>query len=139
MDVNPIQPMDKSFLPLKDKTYLTNKGFSYREVSDGAKKGLIIDNFSIKPEGKFTEATSSLLIILPTGYPDVPPDMFYFLPELKLVSNNAYPAQADQKPNHFQLIWQQWSRHAPPEQWRAGKDGIQSYLQRVLTALTAAA
>lgn len=130
--------MDSKFLPSKDKTFLMSKGLEFREISDGAIKGLIIDNFPVKPEGKFTLSSSSLLIILPTGYPDVPPDMFYFQPEIKLSSTNAYPAQADQKPIHFQQVWQQWSRHAPASQWRPGRDGIQSYLQRVVTALNTA-
>lgn len=130
--------MADSFLPSKDRKFLSSMEYEFREVSDGAIKGLIIDNFPIKPEGKFTSDSSSLLIILPAGYPDVPPDMFYFLPEIKLRSSNSYAAMTEQKPIHFQQVWQQWSRHAPASQWRSGKDGIQSYLQRVFTALTTA-
>lgn len=126
--------MASSFLPMKDKSFLDSKGYSYREISDGPNKGLIIDGFPIMPEGKFSVGSSSLLIILPTGYPDVPPDMFYFFPEVRL-KNNAYPAQADQRPIHFNQTWQQWSRHAPASEWRVGRDGIQSYIQRVVTAL----
>lgn len=130
--------MDNSFLPLKDRKFLEGKGVVFREVNDGAKKGLIIDNFQIKPEGKFNVTSSSLLIILPTGYPDVPPDMFYFQPELRLAPTNIYPAQADQLEVHFQQTWQRWSRHAPASEWRSGKDGLQSYVQRVVTALNTA-
>ena len=138
MDASQTPLMDNSFLPSKDRKFLISKGFEFREVSDGAVRGLIIDNFPIRPEGKFNLHTSSLLIILPTGYPDVPPDMFYFSPEIRLTSTNGYAAQTDQKPIYFQQTWQQWSRHAPPSQWRAGKDGIQAYLQRVYTALSVA-
>jgi hypothetical protein len=130
--------MANSFLPSKDRIFLENKGYSFREVSDGAAKGLIIDGFPVRPEGKFTVDRSSLLIILPMGYPDVPPDMFFFLPELKFLGTNSYPVKADQKPTHFQQVWQQWSRHAPASEWRVGKDGIQSYLQRVIAALNTA-
>ena len=131
--------MDNSFLPSKDRAYLTGKQIKYREVENGAIKGLVLDEFAVIPEGKFTQEKASLLIILPAGYPDVPPDMFYFLPELKLKNTDTYPAQADQFPTHFAERWQQWSRHAPAENWRAGKDGIHTYLQRVYLALNIAA
>lgn len=127
--------MDSTFLPSKDRSYLHGKQIKYREINNGAYKGLIIDDFNIFPIEKFTQEKASLLIILPTGYPDVPPDMFYFSPELKLKASGTFPAQADQFPIYFNQKWQQWSRHAPASEWRAGKDGIHSYLQRVYTAL----
>lgn len=120
---------------MKDRTFLKSKGLQFREVNDGPKVGLIIDNFPVKPDEKFDCEASSLLIILPSGYPDVPPDMFYFDPPIKLKASNGYPAQADLIEAHFQTNWQRWSRHAPTSDWRSGKDGIQSYLQRVVTAL----
>ena len=129
--------MEQTNLPLADRKYLSGKQYQYREVNDGAQKGLIIDHFKL-PEDKYDLAESSLLIILPAGYPDVPPDMFYFAPEIRLKSTNTYPLQTEYKEPHFGQTWQRWSRHAPAENWRAGKDGIRSYLQRVLTALTIA-
>ncbi|MBP6301875.1 MAG: hypothetical protein KBB37_01840 [Bacteroidia bacterium] len=130
--------MDKKILPLKDRNYLESKGYQYREISDGASNGLIIDNFNVTPTEKFNAKQASLLIILPQGYPDVPPDMFYFTPELRFTSNNTFPDRADQLVNHFQIKWQQWSRHANASEWRIGIDGIHSYLQRVVTALKVA-
>jgi hypothetical protein len=118
---------------------LEGKNYQFREVSDGARNGLIIDNFILLPENKFAVQQSSLLILLPQGYPDVPPDMFYFAPELKLATSNAYPDRANSKVTYFQTNWQCWSRHAPPTDWRAGIDGIHSYLQRVYLALKIAA
>jgi hypothetical protein len=131
--------MDNLFLPSKDRAYLTGKQIKFREIENGAVKGLVLDDFAVVPTGKFNKEKSSLLIILPAGYPDVPPDMFYFSPELKLVANDKYPAQADQFPTHFSEKWQQWSRHAPVANLRAGKDGIHTYLQRVYLALNTAA
>lgn len=130
--------MDNSFLPLKDRNFLKSKGFTYKEVNDGAQKGIIIENFPIQPEGKFSSATVSLLILLPVGYPDVAPDMFYMVPVLKLKVNGSLPAQADHMHKFAETNWQRWSRHAPADAWRPGIDGLQSYLQRVLTALNAA-
>jgi hypothetical protein len=129
--------MDKKFVPLKDRAYMESKGFQYREINDGARNGLIIDNFPIN-EGKFNVKESTLLIILPNGYSDVPPDMFYFNPELKLTSTNNYPAAADVFENYFDIKWQRWSRHFDKNHWRSGIDGIESYIQRVITALKTA-
>lgn len=130
--------MDNSFLPLRDKSFLNGKGFSYREVNDGAQKGIVIDNFPVYPQGKFTADTVSLLILLPIGYPDIAPDMFYTIPTLRFIQTNTLPAQADYMFSSFGTIWQRWSRHSTPDAWRPGIDGLQSYLQRVLTALNAA-
>ncbi len=127
--------MDKKILPSKDRAYLDSKGYAYRELNDGAQNGLIIDKFPVLPGNKFTVGESSLLIILPQGYPDVPPDMFYFSPEIKFSANNGFPDRANTVANHFQLKWQCWSRHAPANEWQIGVDGIHSYLQRVFTAL----
>lgn len=126
--------MDEKFLPMKDRFYLESKNFLFREISDGAKNGLIIDNFSIDSQ-KFNVEVSSLLILLPKGYADVPPDMFYFSPALILKSNSTYPAQADVFVDHFKIKWQRWSRHADASSWRSGIDGIESYIQRVVNAL----
>jgi hypothetical protein len=127
--------MDKKVLPTKDRSFLEGKNYQFREISDGARNGLIIDSFVLLPENKFTVKESSLLILLPQGYPDVPPDMFYFAPEVKLAASNTYPGRAHSKVTYFQTNWQCWSRHAPPAEWRAGIDGIHSYLQRVYLAL----
>jgi len=126
--------MDKKFLPINDRLYLDSKGYQYKEINDGPLNGLIIDKFPLK-NGKFSINESSLLILIPQGYPDVPPDMFYFSPELHLSSSNSFPVQANVFVDHFQIKWQRWSRHADASTWRPGIDGIYSYIQRVKTAL----
>jgi hypothetical protein len=129
--------MDKKFLPSSDRLYLEEKLYSYKEVNDGARNGLIITDFKV-PEGKYSVSCSSLMIIIPQGYADVPPDMFYFSPALTLVSSKSYPAQADVFESIFGQNWQRWSRHADQSAWRGGVDGIHSYIQRVVKALNVA-
>lgn len=130
--------MDKIFLPSKDRNFLIGKGFSFKEVIDGTQKGIIIDNFPVRPEGKFSTDNASLLILLPTGYPDVPPDMFYMIPEIRYKVNGGLPGATDHKHAFNGASWQRWSRHADGNSWRPGIDGMQAYLQRVITALNAA-
>jgi hypothetical protein len=123
-------------LPEKDRQYLSDRGLTWDEVADGANKGIILKNFSL-PDGRFDVQTADILILLPTGYPDVPPDMFFLLPWIRLVPISQYPKAADQ-PFPFQgQSWQRWSRHN--NEWRPGTDGIWTMLKRVEFALESAA
>lgn len=74
--------MADKFLPQRDRKYLEDKKIQYREMNDGARNGLIIDHFIFGQNGKFNIEEASLLIFIPPGYPDVPPDMFYFSPDV---------------------------------------------------------
>ena len=121
-----------SFLPSDDRQYLDDHNFVYREISDGGQKGIILSDFAV-PECKFQVQNVDVLILLPQGYPDVPPDMFYTLPWLQLASSGRYPDRADQPMTFNSDNWQRWSRHS--SEWRTGTDGIRTMIQRVERAL----
>lgn len=125
-----------TFLPTRDRQYLANKGYQYREIVEGNRKGLIFSKFSLPPE-KYDVAQVDLLILLPKGYPDVPPDMFYVEPWLKLVQGNRYPRATQARQQFDGRSWQRWSRHE--RQWRRGVDGIWTMLKRIENALEVAA
>lgn len=125
-----------TFLPARDREYLAEKGITYEEVVDGGQRGVILRQYPL-PAGLFDTAEADLLILIPTGYPDVPPDMFYMLPWVKLSGNNALPRCADQPHPFAGQTWQRWSRHN--SEWRPGVDGIWSMLKRVDHALEVAA
>lgn len=124
------------FLPEKDREYLESKGFDYVEQEDGGHKGLILKGHPL-PEGRFDVDRADILILLPPGYPDAPPDMFYLLPWAKLVNGGRYPRRADQPFQFIGQTWQRWSRHN--REWRPGVDGIWTMLKRVGFALQEAA
>lgn len=125
-----------SFLPARDREYLIEKGITFEEVIDGAQRGVILRQYPL-PAGLFDTDRADLLILIPTGYADVPPDMFYLLPWVKLTGKNALPRCADQPHVFAGQTWQRWSRHS--NEWRPGIDGIWSMLKRVDHALEAAA
>lgn len=127
-----------SFLPDSDKKYLTEKNVSCREVIDGGQKGLIISDWAL-PTEKFDHEKADLLILLPQGYPDIPPDMFYLYPAIKLMPHHQYAKASDQFINFEQKQWQRWSRHFPREDWRSGTDGMHSYLKKIEEAIRVAA
>ncbi len=123
------------FLPQQDRQYLSDRGLTWEEVVDGANKGIILRNFCL-PVGRFTVPSANVLIVLPSGYPDVAPDMFYLMPWLQLLPNGSFP-RATEAAFAFQgQSWQRWSRHN--NEWRPGLDGIWTMLKRVENALEVA-
>jgi hypothetical protein len=121
-----------AFLPSKDRKYLLDRDMSFEEVTAGAVNGLVFPEYSLPP-GLFDHQASSLLIILPGGYPDLPPDMFFLNPWVRLVTTKQYARYADQAHQFNGISWQRWSRHN--NEWRRGKDGIWTMLKRVENAL----
>jgi hypothetical protein len=124
------------FLPDDDREYLTTKEIPFEEVEDGGKKGVILKARPL-PGGRFDAASADILIILPGGYPDAAPDMFYLLPWVKLAKGGQYPKKADQAVKFAGKSWQRWSRHN--REWRPGVDGIWTMLKRIEDALGKAA
>lgn len=125
-----------SMLPMKCRRYLTERGIGFEEHEEGGQKAVIVKKFGLPP-GRFDAPAADILILLPSSYPDSPPDMFYALPWLKLTASNHYPNQADVSFEFQGHSWQRWSRHN--NEWRTGVDGIWTMLKRVETALECAA
>lgn len=125
-----------SILPSKDRRYLVSRGIAYREVEHGGQKGVVLTDFPL-PDGKFQVSLADILIVLPPGYPDTPPDMFYAVPHLLLVAGNRAPRATQARLNFEGQHWQRWSRHN--NQWRPGSDGLWTMLKRVESALEVAA
>lgn len=123
------------FLPSGDQRYLTDRGLTVREVEFNGQKGLVFPDYEVgNPE--LDQNHAELLIVLPGGYPDAPPDMFFVRPWLRLSSGNRFPQAADQEFQFAGEKWQRWSRHN--SQWRPGVDGIWTMLRRVDRALRSA-
>lgn len=122
------------FLPEFDREYLEAKGYQFQGVTDSNMNGLIIKDYEL-PKEKYNHEKSDLLILLPQGYPDTRPDMWYFYPEILLAPSN-HPARQTQARLIFEgKSWQRWSRHYPATEWRSGIDGIHTYLKKVDEAL----
>lgn len=122
-------------LPSRCRKYLVEGGIAFDEV-EAPEKAVILRAYPV-PKGRFDSDKADILILLPSGYPDVRPDMFHALPWLKLTAGNRYPKAADQPVQFNGQSWQRWSRHN--DQWRPGIDGIWTMLRRIDTALEKAA
>lgn len=125
-----------SALPSIDRHYLTTRGIAYDLISVSGTTGVILHQRPL-PQEKFDHTQAEVLILLPAGYPDVPPDMFYLLPWLRLRTTGAWPRAADQAFDFNGQRWQRWSRHS--QVWRPGVDGLHTMIARVNTALEVAA
>lgn len=123
-------------LPARDRRYLIERDLSFTEQRQGAQCGVVIHGYCL-PEDKYQVDAADILILLPRGYPDAAPDMFYAVPWLTLVPTSRYPRQADQPFDFEGQRWQRWSRHN--HEWRPGVDGIWTMLKRVEAALELAA
>ncbi len=123
-------------LPTKDREYLEVKKIAFEEFEEGGQH-VVLFKEHVLPADKYDSPTAHVLVVLPGGYADAPPDMFYTLPWLKLKQTGRFPNAADQPQQFRNQSWQRWSRHN--NEWRAGIDGIWTVLQRVVTAIEVAA
>ena len=82
---------------------------------------------------------ADLLVRLPPGYADANPDMFWTRQDVKLVSR-AWPQNSEhhEVPGagkgvevYAGIPWQRWSRHFDHAAWRAGIDGLRSYMRAI--------
>ncbi len=98
----------KERLSEEDIEYLNANFSCWKPVSEGGEYGIIICDYPL-PSSKYTPEKSDLMIIIPTDYPVVEIDMFYFSPAIVRTDGEAIACLADE--NHFNKNWQRWSRH----------------------------
>lgn len=112
-------------LPPDERAYLA-KQFPAAEVRvDGNVLCVVFPGFSLP--GGLAPMRADLLLRLAPGYPDVPPDMWWFHPAVQRIDGQAIPATRVVE-NHLGRTWQRWSRHLTPDQWRPGVDSVQTFL-----------
>jgi hypothetical protein len=97
-------------------------------ASDGGMVCVVLSGFRL-PLGYSAERVD-LLLRLPPGFPDAPPDMFWVTPVI--TRSDGSPIQAAESlESYLGRTWQRFSRHLPPGQWRPGIDSVDSYLALV--------
>lgn len=125
----------REILPSSDRAFLEDRNILFEVVTEGSTVGVILKSLAL-PEGKYDHAETDVLILLPGGYPDCAPDMFYTCPQVKLVSTGRAPAAANVDHAFRGRVWQRWSRHN--NAWRPGIDGLQTMVARVRSAIEGA-
>ena len=108
-----------------DGLCLTDRGLAYEASVEAGMTCVTIRSWRL-PTG-YDRTESDLLVRLPSGFPDVAPDMWWFAPAVKLANGGTIQA-TELNENHVGRQWQRWSRHFQAGQWRSGVDGLESYL-----------
>ena len=112
-------------LPAVDIAFLNERGIAHEVVVESGMTCIVILMWSL-PQG-FDRAEADLLVRLRPGYPDVPPDMWWFDPPVRRASGQALPA-TDVTEHYLARTWQRWSRHFSGAQWKSGVDCLESYI-----------
>ena len=112
-------------LPQNDREYLTHRAIDYAVTSEANMICVVLKQYPLPPG--FRQDNADLLLRLSPGYPDVPPDMWWFDPPVCRADGSAIQATQVTE-HHLGRQWQRWSRHLPAGLWRSGIDTIESFL-----------
>lgn len=112
-------------LPPNDALYFADRAIAHSLATESGMVCVTLPAFAL-PAG-YDRQNADLLLRLHPGYPDVPPDMWWFYPAVRRADGRPIPA-TELIEHHLGRNWQRWSRHFLPGQWRSGVDGIESYL-----------
>ena len=122
-------------LPSYDQTFLDERYPGWSQVQEGGVLCVLLPAFAL-PSG-FTVGEADLLLRLSPGYPDIPPDMWWFEPFVCRNDGAPIPQTNSHEP-YLGRVWQRWSRHLDPGHWRPGIDSLESYLTLVKSQLVLA-
>ena len=112
-------------LPRSDIAYLDERGIVHKIASESGMICVVMPQWPL-PSG-LDRGAADLLLRLSPGYPDVPPDMWWFSPAVHLANGAPLPATSVVE-TYLGRQWQRWSRHFTNGQWQSGVDGLASYL-----------
>jgi Prokaryotic E2 family E len=112
-------------LPQSDITFLTERGLEYSVSAEANMTCVVFPGYTLPPG--YDRSRSDLLLRLSPGFPDVPPDMWWFNPQVRLADGRVVPA-TEVTEHHLGRPWQRWSRHFNAGQWRSGIDSLESFL-----------
>jgi hypothetical protein len=108
--------------------FLTDREVAHTIHQEKGMICVVLQSWPVPPG--YQQAETDLLLRLASGYPDVPPDMWWCDPALVLV-NGTKPQATESTEVYLGRNWQRWSRHFRPNQWQSHLDGLESYLARV--------
>lgn len=117
-----------------DQAYLDEQ-FVWAAVIEAGMVCVIIKDYPLA--AGLTPAANELLLRLPSGFPDVGPDMFWFAePIVRIDGVEIAAVQVNEV--HLGRSWQRWSRHIGAR-WRPGVDDLRSYMAYIAKCIQGAA
>ena len=112
-------------IPQSDMACLDERGIEYSVVLEANMTCIVIRGYVLPPG--YDRAQADLLLRLMPGFPDVPPDMWWFDPAIRRSDGRIVQA-TEVMEHHLGRTWQRWSRHFQPGQWRSGIDSLEGFL-----------
>jgi len=112
-------------LPSNEIDALNRRGLAFSVREEAGMTCVVIANYPLPPG--FSVSHADLLMRLNAGFPDVPPDMWWFAPPAQRIDGVVIPA-TDYNEMHLGRQWQRWSRHLNQGQWQCGIDGLDAFL-----------
>lgn len=123
-------------LPSEDRECLEARQLEFSEVVERRMTCVVLHRFPL-PKG-LRPSRSDLLVRLTPGYPDIPPDMWWFDPPIVRPDGEPIP-QTQVHETYLGRRWQRWSRHLNTGQWSPGVDSLETFLALVSQELARAA
>lgn len=123
-------------LPPNDAEYLVGREIDHTVTAESNMTCVVLRSFVLPPG--LDRPNADLLVRLHPGYPDVPPDMWWFDPPVRRADGRSIPA-TDAFEQYLGRRWQRWSRHLSGDQWRSGIDGLESFLALIRKELSKSA
>jgi hypothetical protein len=117
-----------------DQAFLDDRGLKPEVIEEGGMTCLVFSSWRLPPG--FTAEHSDLLVRLPSGYPDIAPDMWWFTPAVVRADHGVIP-QTQVTEQHVSQTWQRWSRHFSPGQWKSGVDSLETFLALINSEVAA--
>lgn len=110
----------------------------YKVEADSNYQWFIIREF-VLPEG-WNKLSTDLLILIPSGYPNIPPDNFYTDNELRVAAGNILPNRTSQT-RQLNQQWLQFSYHVDKTTWKPHADilcghNLQTFMSGVVQRLS---
>lgn len=112
-------------LPANDLEFLGDRATDHRVANEANMTCIVLAGFDLPPG--YDRSKSDLLLRLNPGYPDVPPDMWWFDPPIRRADGREIEA-TNVTETHLGRSWQRWSRHFSGGQWRSGVDTLESFV-----------
>lgn len=119
-------------LPQPDLDYLNERGTPHTILNEANMVCVVLPGFEL-PSG-YDREQADLLLRLNPGFPDVPPDMWWFDPPVRR-QDGITIAATDMQEVHIGRTWQRWSRHLNAAQWKSGIDRLENFIGLIRSEL----
>jgi len=115
---------------LEEVDGLISSGYKVLIIESDGMINLVFENFKIP--NLYVKKDTTLLLRLPTSYPNGNPDMFWTDVDI-LCLDGQIPTKAEQIETYLEKQWRRFSWH--PQGWNPGICNLRMYLEFVITGL----